>query len=454
MAEVAGFMLAKAGDFLAAVEVDNEDAKEALKANGRVCRAMAAALPTAPFADSAAVLSSTDLGGRFFTRGQRVWTNATVAAFLLSDTARIIETARAENSNALKSLAESATTLREIASLLDLAPGGRVGSRLNEILPYLRQLRSLEHSSEIPALSSSALDLAMADPEFQALSEDAFQAKFGRELKDSHELTQIHWTRRLAGIWLQRSLGAVPLDQGDVEHIRHALAHPRHDWCRAPLVGGKWTDLQTENATAVLCLVSAYNRAGPSGTPFALAWFCDRVRSRALKCFGGKAILVETQGQPEGGTCGIASFVITDHGASLVSGVSDWLHDLNAQVGPHLNDAEARLDYLRLFLNCVRNDGERFQPLEGPGDLDDRTEDENARNLCAAHARPIAAEGFDEEGRWLYRAVVLYAGTLFSSAIAMSPDGQLEMIEDTVIAEEIAVPRERMIGPFVVLNGA
>ncbi|MDZ4113581.1 MAG: hypothetical protein U1E18_28835 [Brevundimonas sp.] len=457
VAEFAGAMLESFADFLEATVGDDAVSSEAQKANARVYREIAAAVARAPFGNSALVLRPEDLGGRFHrphNASQRVWTNATVAGFLLAQAARTVEAARPEDLLVRLRPMPSASAFRDAEELLSLAPGGRLGARLTEILPQLRHVRAIERGDERPLSSPEAHEAAMADPEFQALSEDTYRARHGRELKDSSALTQRHWTHRLAGIWMQRSPESIPLSHDDVEQIRHALAHPRHEWCRPPLIRGEWSNLESEDALSVLCLVSAYHRVGQSGQPFAVAWFCDRVRTCPLMCFGGAAILVEVQGQPEGATCGIASFVITDHGPSLASGGSDWLHDLNAVVGPHLNDPHARLDYLRLFMNCVRNGAERFQTIEHPEDGGDRFRNNAARELCSTHARPIAAEGLDDEGRWLYRATVLFEAALFVAVIAMSSDGMLEMTDDTMIGEGLNIRAERMVGPFVVLAGA
>ena len=103
-------------------------------------------------------------------------------------------------------------------------------------------------------------------------------------------------------------------------------------------------------------------------------------------------------------------------------------------------------------MNCVRHEGERFQPVEAYEALAHRATDSDAlRDLCVGHARLIEPAGFDAEGRWLFLAVLCYRQAFFAAGLALTPDGQLEMIDDRMLAEAPA-RSERMEGLFSVLE--
>ena len=66
---------------------------------------------------------------------------------------------------------------------------------------------------------------------------------------------------------------------------------------------------------------------------------------------------------------------------------------MNETLGLRLSDEEARLDYVRLFMNLVRNADERFQLAESFQVLADRAGDAEAlRTLCAEHTAPPATD--------------------------------------------------------------
>ena len=439
-----------AAGFLDSIESDAVADRESLAEDARVCRVMAEAVGRAPLNNSSRVLAPTDLGGRFFTLTERMWRNTEVAGYLLGHVADLLEALPAADGALKNRLLVDAQRLRQVATLVRLAPNGRLDPRLAELMPLLRGLeKPREGERPFPSL---LIDGVTGDAEFWAAAQDAYRIVVGGELDDLPAQARAVWASKLAVAWLRRRDEGQPLTEAEAARIAEAVRAPREPWSRAPLIPGDWSEQDPEAAAAVLNLIGAHHRLGPARTPFPLAGFCDRVRTLPLRCHGG-VMLIEVQGRVEGGAVGIASFLLTDDRVLAVDGTSAWVHDLNDAVGPHLMEEGARLDYVRLFMNSVRNGGERFQPVESFEGLADRTTDADALYaLCVGHARSIEPAGFDAGGRWLFLLVVCHQHAFFASALALTPDGMLEMVGENMLAADVPVRPERMEGLFTILE--
>ena len=447
---LAAAALRVAADILDSIDSDAVADRESLAEDARVCRVMAEAVGRAPLNNSSRVLAPTDLGGRFFTLTERMWRNAEVAGYLLGHVADLLEALPAADGALKNRLLVDAQRLRQVATLVRLAPNGRLGPRLTELMPLLRGLdKPREGERPFPSL---LIDGVTGDAEFWAAAQDAYRIVVGGELDDLPAQARAVWAGKLAMSWLRRRDDGQPLTEAETRRIAEAVHAPREPWSRTPFVPGDWSEQGPEAAVAVLNLIGAHHRLGPARTPFPLAGFCDRVRTLPLRCHGG-VMLIEVQGRVEGGTVGIASFLLTDDRVLAIDGTSAWIHDLNDAVGPHLREEGARLDYVRLFMNSVRNDGERFQPVESADSLADRATDPDAVHaLCAGHARLIEPGGFDADGRWLFLLVVCHHRAFFATALALTPDGLLEMVADDMLVDTLPVRSERMDGLFAILD--
>jgi hypothetical protein len=438
-----------AASFLDSIESDTVGARESLVEDARVCRNLADAVAQDPLRNASRALAPTDLGGRFFTLTERMWPNAEVAGYLLGHVADLMEALPAADGAMKNQWLLEAQRLRRVKEILSAAPNARLGPRLTELMPLLRALEK-PVDGEKPILPH-LIDGVTADPVFDAASHDAYRIVRSRELADLPGMAAAVWAGKLAMAWLRTRDRGWPLTEAEAAAVAAAVRHPHAPWSRAPGIPGDWTDLGPEAAAEVLRLIGAHHREGPARAPFPLAGFCDRVRTLPLRCHGG-VMLIETQGRVRGGTVGIATFLLTDEKVLAADGNAAWIHDLNDAVGPHLHDDGARLDYVRLFMNCVRHEGERFQPVEVFEPLAHRATDTDAlRDLCVGHARTIEPAGFDNEGRWLFLAVLCHRQAFFAAGLALTPDGLLEMIDDRMLAEAPA-RSERMEGLFSVLD--
>ena len=440
-----------AAAFFDSMTSDDVKARETVADKADTCRRLADVIVKAPLGSCRRLMTPNTLGGRFFTLTEQTWSNAEVAAYLLSDTAQIMENLPAADGALKNQLLQTAQRLRRVEVLVRQAPNAELGPRLDQLAPLLRRLQR-PSDGERP-ISSHLIDGTTSNPEFWAAAQDVYRIVAGRELDDLPAQVQAVWSGKLAVAWHRHHDRARPMTEVELERLDHATRHPAAAWSRAPLSPGDWSDLSPETAASVLRLIGSRFHMGPSATPLPLAAFCDRVRSRPLRCYDG-AVLVETQGRLAGGAAGIATFLITDDDIHAADGTSVWIHDLNETVGPQLFDEEARLDYIRLFMNLVRNDGERFQLAESFDVLADRATDvETLRTLCVDHTATPAPAGFDDEGRWRYVAEIAYGEALFVAVLALTPNGMLEMTDDEVLIENLPLRSEHMDGLFVVLNG-
>lgn len=112
-----------------------------------------------------------------------------------------------------------------------------------------------------------------------------------------------------------------------------------------------------------------------------------------------------------------------------LDGSSAPVHDLNEAESLQLTEATV-LDYVRWFLFAVRGDEGAFVLLEAHGDLIDVGA--GADSLAAARSKLVPFEFMrrDEEGRFMVRASVAYAGSLFTAEFAVAPSGPIEMTDD------------------------
>ena len=80
------------------------------------------------------------------------------------------------------------------------------------------------------------------------------------------------------------------------------------------------------------------------------------------------------------------------------------------------------------------------------------TDPDAVHALCAGHARLIEPGGFDADGRWLFLLVVCHHRAFFATALALTPDGLLEMVADDMLVDTLPVRSERMDGLFAILD--
>ena len=129
-------------------------------------------------------------------------------------------------------------------------------------------------------------------------------------------------------------------------------------------------------------------------------------------------------------------------------GRSDPIHAANASERLMLN-AEVVLDYLRFFVFFLRGSDGPFTLLESELELmptDGETVTPELEEL-RSHIRPMRIGGQDSQGRFLVPATVAYDGSMWRTTLAVSPGGEVEMIDekDAVALGTTRVPQCRYL---------
>ncbi|MBX3479189.1 MAG: hypothetical protein KF842_02235 [Caulobacter sp.] len=412
--------------------------------------AVAEALERGPFGDAIRIERGEVLQDLAPDGTERRNSNAEVAHMLLRDSANLFRNAAAGDPRMRPELTHVAALFEGMANDLELAPGGVLGPELEQLRPYLGAARDIS-PVPLPVPDMEATRRLFDNPRFAKIAHRVFEIAVGRDLSTVAEQPRLVWARRLAAVWVERH-GPMPepLSADEQSAIAFAVQHPRGPWAMSPIVAGDWRDATPDDAAVLLGMISEICRVGPAKVPLALASYCDRVRTRPLACYGG-VLLVEAQGYTTGGQPGLIQAIIHDERIILADGGSTDIHNLNDLVGPQLETPEARRDYFLLFLNWVRDSGgSRFQPIETAAALADRLDGDPAIvETLKDSLTPVMEIVAENPPEWTLDARLCVDTGLWDSIFTLAADGQVEMIDEQVIAEGLPVRREVQEGWLV-----
>lgn len=252
----------------------------------------------------------------------------------------------------------------------------------------------------------------------------------------------------------------IALTAEEKSQLFHATSRPRAPWAVPPLLPGSWTELEGRDAAALLALVSQSIRLGAARTPLALAVNADRVRFRDLACYPD-GMVVEMQGYGVGGLAGTASLIVhPDLIRGGEAGTSAAIFDTNDRYPPALETAEGRRDYMLLFMNWVRAEEGRFQPLETGAEIRHRVEAPEDLAKAVSLARPITEAGGLADGGWRFDMRLVYGVGIFDAGLTLSPRGEVEMVEDEPLADGLTLRGEvfegalMRLGPVLPVNSS
>jgi hypothetical protein len=451
VSEMTASLLRAAADFFKAADAGDKAGRARLAHLADVCLRVAKAMVKNPNQGCRSVIGPDDLDGRFHPPTEQTWGVGEVAAWLLETAAGIMRGTQAPDQASQMALAENAAVFLTVAELARLAPGGRGETELAELLPYLRRIRRISESMTGGG-SYKGLDELMQDEGFLSVAR-RIQKLNGRDFDALPQEVKQAFCSMLSEVWREeRARAGTPLTAVEQQAVRHATAHPRMAWARPPCVAGEWRELAPEAAADFLIVASAACRFGAEKTTLALAYYCDRVRVRDMACHG-EAVMAEVQGYAAGGRPGLATLYMTPRSTVAGDGGSAWIHDLNDREQPRLHSEAACTDYLRLFLNQVRNEGKRFEPVETETELLARARDPEALSrLISPHVRPIERVGTNDDGFFILRATVCYGDALFTAFFQLTPTGLIEMIDDHELMTGLPILPEDMDGPFVMIR--
>lgn len=452
VADLAALLLRRAAELSDSMARDNPTLSEAFASNAETYRLIADRVAEDPRGDPVRSGVHVKLKGLVDPTSDRRWSHGEIGVQMLRDAAELAERLAAQGHLAMLDVA---ALFRQSAMFLSSAPEAVMNEELDRLTPYLTAIDCVQQGLPIQRAASVQIDRLLALPAFRDIAARTYALSTARDFEILPEQVQQVWAGNIAGVWIAlNGPPAFALTPEQDEALTYAAGHPRGPWILPPLVSGDWTDLAPDDAAAVMRVVGAAIRLGAEETPVVLHHYCDRVRTRALACHGG-LLLVEMQGYGAGGEAGLISAILLDDGVVMADGASTPIHNLNDRFGAGLETVEARRDYALLFLNWVRSQNGRFQPLETPHDVDHRlAEPAWARDNLGPLAGPLTEVGPLSEGGWRLRAPIVHGNAVFVADFDLSPAGLMEMVDDEVLFTDAPLRAEVMDGLLVRLGDA
>lgn len=235
-----------------------------------------------------------------------------------------------------------------------------------------------------------------------------------------------------------------PLSHDHRSRIADALARPAPDWPIPPLVPGHWQEVDATTALDILEVAGRYAVTGALDYPVPIAHELCRVRMRSMRCYGD-ALLIEALALVP--RIGLVSFIVHPAGVTYLTGRSEPIHWLNAIIPVDLSTSQARGDYFQLFMNWVRGEEGRFQPLGTDTIPIHRDPDAASLARLRGEARPPSILPDPEaKGNWAISARLLYSNVIFQATLQMEPNGMIKMIDDSEVASGLVLRPEQVSG--------
>lgn len=210
-----------------------------------------------------------------------------------------------------------------------------------------------------------------------------------------------------------------------------------------PLITGNWETLDKQVAQNLIDQL--VNNAPPDLKGVARG--ITKLRVKRLSFYSGATLcegLVPAADSREGATI---TFIAFQNGTvTLLNGKSSPVHELNKKV-PLAIDTKARAeDYLRFFFSSVFGDEGSFRIIEGEENIS------WARNATMAdsqkvvnHLQPFLTTKLNDR-RWKGTATIQYGNSIFNVVFYAKPTGEVEMANDTPIATDLPLRREKYNG--------
>lgn len=336
-----------------------------------------------------------------------------------------------------------------------------------ELRAFRARMREAFDGGGSPHVTSVQVRFLLQEPQFLKLVTDCYRAEGGREFDTLTPEPQEVVARTIAAMYLKRAEGglgsllpstgipAARITGAEKAQIVHAAANPRQGWCQPPLFAGDWTELDAQDAAAALLMLSNSLGLGSQRIPVAIAINADKARTCPLACYPD-ALAIEIQGYGAGGRPGVMAFIARSSFVTIGDGGSAGIHDLNDACPPVLDTPQARLAYMRLFLNWVRAGEGRFQAVESGDEADHRLADPKDRARMREAARPLREYMVDPDGGWRFETAVLYGDGLYFADFLLTAQGMVEMVGEAPFpskaAPPLAIQPEIVDGPLFTLG--
>lgn len=212
-------------------------------------------------------------------------------------------------------------------------------------------------------------------------------------------------------------------------------------WPLPPLITtlGEWQENEIEGTARA---VVEYAQALPKGHALSRETLIEQaVRSRRQQLpfyEGWSAVEILLQVNEE-----LASVMYLDSESALVvlDGTSSPFHAQNRDCPIRIDGPEEASAYLELFCNVVQAEGSPFRIVRTPDDLPNHALPESLEALrqeAGDQIRTLTVDQ-DDEGNWLAEASLLYLRDLILASFRIQPSGEVVMLDDELLADELPV---------------
>lgn len=210
-----------------------------------------------------------------------------------------------------------------------------------------------------------------------------------------------------------------------------------------PLITGNWETL--DKRVSQNLLVQLVNNAPADWK--GVARRITKLRVKRLLFYPGATLCEGLVPAADSNKDATITFIAFQNGkVTLLNGTSSPIHELNKKVPLAIDTKERAEDYLRFFFSSVYGDDGSFRIVEGEQNIS------WAQNATTAdsqkvvnHLQPLLTTKLKDR-RWKGTATVQYGNAIFNVVIYAKPTGEVEMADDTPIAIDLPLRREKYEG--------
>ncbi len=215
-----------------------------------------------------------------------------------------------------------------------------------------------------------------------------------------------------------------------------------NEWEDNPPIKAEWNDIpDAEAVLGKICKAAHFEREFDAFEGATVTG----MRQALFSCYPDLR-LVDLQISAEGADTLLVSALISATGAVLLDGTSRRFHHVNS-VALNIQTDTAQEEYLRLFCTFVHADNGPFQIVTDVGDIPfSETEARSSLPERASYiATPVPFVSPQKNSHGL-SATVLYGDVLLGANFVVHDTGMVDMVDDDLIAEDLAILRRRYNG--------
>jgi hypothetical protein len=154
--------------------------------------------------------------------------------------------------------------------------------------------------------------------------------------------------------------------------------------------------------------------------------------------------LIEAEIQETGEQPGVLTFLLHEQGGTLLNGRRgvEQIRLLNKWNPPQLNTPEQAVTYLKFVIGAMDPGDGNFRVLEEAHSVDWKTDADRAAHADLEQViRPMTMT--KKEHNWIGVVIIQYKADLYRAELALSPDGQLQMVDDQALGSNLPIKVRR-----------